>query len=204
MLPILGILIVPLSVAAQQPSGVYVTPYIGVTFPVGTIGLDLPDFPAADISTSAVFGGNLGYRMGSGFAIEGMLVYISSNGIIDFNNPEGFLAAFHLDALLYGGNLTYYFGGEKTAVVPFVTGGAGGINWSTGLPDDLSPSNSELFFDLGIGLEIPISEKIYLRYTLIDYFTSTSWDPLLSPEQQPDESSSVHYISLLAGMSFYF
>jgi hypothetical protein len=192
--------------AAQAPSGFYVSPYIGITFPQGTIGVDLgATFPAWDLDPAPMLGTNLGYRLKNGLAFEGLLVYTPGKMS---NKPEDFApvqAAFDLNSWRYGVSLAYFFWKDKTSVVPFVTGGAGGVSMSTAIDEpNMTPSTTELYVNLGVGLEVPITEKALIRFTLMDYFTSTSWEPLLPEDLQPDESSAVHFISLLAGMTFYF
>jgi hypothetical protein len=186
----------------------YVSPWIATAFFGGDVGeqQSIPGFSVekASINNAPGFGLFAGVRVANRLMIEGVFGYLPSTMLLptssaDLNIQQGY----DLNLLIYGGNVGYAFTSSKTAVVPYLSGGAGAISFS---PEDAAKAfptspetTSEFMFNFGGGLEIPISEVVWMRLDLRDYIVSTTGDFSLFPSE---DSSSLNTIVFAGGLSF--
>jgi opacity protein-like surface antigen len=190
--------LLPARALAQSDTYFYVTPWIGTAFYTPEVGVDFT-FEDGDvlaksqIVNSVAYGAFVGIRLSGRLGIEALFSYSPATMLTRFeffDTGTETTVGYGLGVILFGGNLAYAFSTSKTAIVPYLTAGAGLTSFSPSEEDllDLDPlgivqSSSEFTFNFGGGLDIPISDAVLLKADLRDYITSTkadyslSWDP---------------------------
>jgi outer membrane protein OmpA-like peptidoglycan-associated protein len=127
----------PIAAFASEPS-VWLVPGGGHRWIPNELGVET-DGPQ--------FGGILGVRIHSGWALEARA---------NFGSHDSVSGVGSLDILHGEGNLTWF--GGKGALQPYLTGGAGAIRVSDGVN-----SETKVAFNAGAGFAIQLSDKIGLR-----------------------------------------
>jgi hypothetical protein len=205
-------LISPSQARAQSNSSFYVTPWIGVGFYAGSVGLEISDpvlsAEKAKLSNAPAYGLFIGGRV-SNLIIEGVFSLQPSTVLVEGTIADGtLLTGYGVTTLIYGGNVGYAFSTSKTSVVPYLSAGAGGISIS---PDKIAESlatspttETSFMFNFGGGLEIPIKDTVQLRLDVRDYIGSFRGEfaPFPAFEELGGEKSSLHNIIIAAGVTF--
>lgn len=210
------ILLLAPGVAAAQDSSVsfHFSPWISTGFFGGDVGAEVSDpdivVEQANINNAPGYGAFAGIRVAGRVLVEGVFAYLPSTMLLGTTVAPGTSNAFSLkqgydlNIALFGGSVGYAFSSSKTAVVPYLSAGAGGISFS---PDDEvaqafpsgGESATEFMFHFGGGLEIPISDIVFLRVDARDYISSTQGEFSIFPS---DESNTLNTILFSGGVSF--
>lgn len=194
----LGVL-APVPLAAQE-SYFYVNPNIGTGFFFGDLDEESAQFSAFQFDNTPTYGANVGMRLNGQIGVEGSFTFMPSDATFELLQPTGGLpagtvAGFNTTLLAYTANLSYAFASPKTSVAGFVIGGAGGLTID---PDSEGfDSQTTIVFNLGAGLEVPVSDVTLLRLELRDYLFNTD---LFVAEGA--DGKTVNGLVLSGGLSF--
>ena len=204
----------PQAARAQDSSmSFYVAPWIGAGFFGGSVGIDASDpevtIEKANINNAPAFGLFAGLRLGDRIIVEGLFSYVPSTILTPtaIADVPPLQQGYDLNIVTFGGNVGYAFSTSKTAIVPYVIAGAGGMSFS---PDETAKgwptepdSKTEFMFNFGGGVEVPISEQARLRVDVRDYIVSTKGQYTIFPGTIGDtDSSTLNAIILSGGVSF--
>ncbi len=188
-----------------------ITPWIGTAVTSGDVGEAVSSagfvVESGKINNAPAYGVFGGVRVGGRLMIEALLSFAPSTVLLD-TRLEGtgtqLKQGYDLNIVTYGVNLGWAFTSSKTAIVPYLSAGAGGASFS---PDDSAAafatggeSTTDLMINFGGGLEIPIGETVALRLDLRDYIVSTNGEFSLFPST---ESTTLNTIVLAAGVTLH-
>ncbi len=169
-----GLLIGHTALAQSKQGQVDVTPFIGVLIPTADIvksGALAAGSPAARHEVDLMLGGKLTYWFRNEWGIGLEVLYAPNNAIESdaFNVPGTVDAKF----LTVGGRLVYDFVKDPAKPAWLLTGGLGLFATDYNNPLDMTTGGMG---QLGLGLRIPFSKALALRFDLTDYMTFTRWE----------------------------
>lgn len=164
----------PHAAAAQDEASFYATPFIGVAFFPSDLTEADENFGSFKVQNGPAYGVNAGAaRLFGGLGLEALFVYSPAVTLADVVGTSGVLG-FDTDIVIYGANVTYALADARSAVVPMVSAGAGGLSYSLDFGDEsVDNSETDIMFDFGISLDLAITESIGVRFDLRDYLNST-------------------------------
>ena len=203
--------LVPQTARAQE-SGItwQFTPWIGTAFSNGDVGAatsdGVIDVQPGQINNAPAYGVFAGVRLGGHLMIEGLLSFMPSTLLLDTTlGALQIKQGYDLNIVTFGGNLGWAFSTSKTAVVPYLSAGAGGMSFRADESVSATFSNggmntTELMINFGGGLGIPISETVQLRLDLRDYVASTGGEFSVFPSS---ETSTLNTVILSAGVTVH-
>lgn len=169
-----AVAVAPDTAAAQDETSFYATPFIGVAFFPSDLTEADENFGAFKVQNGPAYGVNAGAaRLFGNLGLEALLVYSPAVTLADIVGTSGVLG-FDTDIVIYGANVTYALADSRSAVVPTLSAGAGALSYSLDFGDDtIDNSETDIMFDLGISLDLAITESIAVRFDLRDYINTT-------------------------------
>jgi len=198
--------------AIAQDSGItwHLTPWIGTAVSGGDIGDAVTNgtfsVEPGKINNAPAYGAFAGAVVGSHLIVEGLLSFAPSTLLLPTSSSgQPLKQGYDVDIVSYGANLGWAFSSSKTAVVPFLLAGVGGASFN---PDQSAAtfapgageSTTDVMFNFGGGLWIPIGETVQLRLDARDYVVPTNGEFSLFPSS---DSSTLNTFVLSAGVTLH-
>ena len=175
MMCCMGSLLMVQTTSAQnwQKRSWALTPSVGVMFPLADVvdsGALSAGSPAASHNTGFLLGGKLDYWWSQHCGVGLELMYAPNE--ID---SEAFLVPGTVDATFWtlSARFHYDIGSDPTKTSVILSGGVGLFFTEYDNPLDMTTGGKGL---IGIGLNIPFSSALALRFDLTDYFSTTNWE----------------------------
>ena len=199
----------PESLASGRQSTFSITPYAGYMW----FG-DLAEYDTGSDLTnddSWVIGAQAKVRMTSRWAVVGNFAHAKTKFVVE-NEPTNttFPTTSDIGYWLMDAGLQYQLpvAVRNGTISPFIQGGIGAVRYSAEPDDFESPSNTDLAFNAGIGLDIE-SGPIGFQVMVKDYVTSLDWNEFRDftnqvGDDEIDRSRIANNIALTAGLRINF
>lgn len=181
----------------------FIGPYAGYMF----FG-DLFDFGGPteqSMEDGALFGAQAGVNLTPSIALLGNLGYSKSAFTLenDATNSSQRISG-DLGVFLYDASLQFRIPMSNlgSRVSPLAQIGVGGIRYTLDT-DDISgePRSSDVAFNVGLGADFGLADRVALRVMAKDYITSVRWDDIESVDFDDDVGDNVaHNIGLTLGL----
>lgn len=162
-------------VSSAQKRSWALTPSVGAMFPLADVveaGAISAGSPAASHDTGFLLGGKLDYWWSQHCGV-GLEVMYAPNEI----ESDAFFVPGTVDASFWtvSARFHYDFGSDPTRTSVILSGGVGVFITDYDDPLDMTTGGKGL---IGLGLNIPLSSSVALRFDLTDYVSTTNWELL--------------------------